>query len=664
MHGDSYASHIRVPFPDSRRVTIGAPVRGLAYVTVATGGEGITDAHRAVFDRLEKDRVSVRFVKVHKDRLSFVIDSDSIADAERSLQELGYPFSIQEGMATVSVEALEMWERWGIMSHIAECLLQADVRVYHTADSHNSVVCLVREADVDRAVESLAAVAQGEPECTEPAQAVRPWLRHKIKVLKFGGTSVDTPEKRKTAANKVIAAREEGYRPVVVVSAMGRGPRDDHPGDPYATDTLKDVLVQVDRDTRPEPREMDLMMACGEIISTAVMAHTLKSMGRPAVALTGGQAGIVTTTEFGNAAITYIEPQRLAKLIDDDIIPVVCGFQGVSEAEESWDESHGHGPVPHGEITTLGRGGSDTTAAALGGALSRVTSEPVIVEIYTDVDGVMTADPRDLAPDQKPLKLDVVTYEEISEMAHLGAKVIHPRAVRIAMDFGVPLWVKSTMSDNPGTRAVAKDERRSHEHPWMMGVARTGNVVWIEFTVDDPAVKERGALEVYRLLGEAGINLYLVTSSENSVGFAIKHEKYADAREVLSGRVIPVSEGGRTCDTFYLVGLDEGSPGYQAQLRSLRRACGQNRVHVMHGRVVHNCGMVSIIAQNTREVSGLMARMVRCLDEAGIRVLQTADSEHSISSLIHEEAADTGKRAVQALHREFEPEFQRYVQSV
>jgi aspartate kinase len=653
---------VRVPFPDPRRVTIGTPVYGLAHATVVTGGEGMTDAHRAVLNRLEKESVSIRLVKIHRDKLSFVIDADAVAPAKKALQELGYDYTIQEGMATVSVEALEMWERWGIMSHIAECLLNAGVQVYHTGDSHDSVVCLIRESDVERALESLSVIAQGEQE--PPAKCdIKPWLRHKIKVLKFGGTSVDTPEKRKIAANKVIAAREEGYRPVVVVSAMGRGPRGDKPGDPYATDTLKEVLMQVDPDIRPEPREMDLMMACGEIISTAVMAHTLKSMGRTAVALTGGQAGIVTTCEFGNAAITYIEPQRLAELVEKDVIPVVCGFQGVSEAGDSWDRSHGHGPVPHGEITTLGRGGSDTTAAALGAALSRVTTEPVIVEIYTDVDGVMTADPRDLAEGQKPYKLDVVTYEEISEMAHLGAKVVHPRAVRIAMEFGVPLWVKSTTSDNPGTRAVKADERRAQERPWMMGVARTANVVWVEFAFDDPAVKERGALEIYRLLGEAGINLYLITSGENSIGFAIKHEKLATARDVLSGRVIPVGSG-QNCEAVYVVGLDEGSPGYQAQLRALQRIWDKTRIHVVHGRLVHNCGMVSVIAQNTREVSGLMARMMRCLSEAGIRVLQTADSEYSISTLIHEEAEDTGRRAVQALHKEFEKEFQRNLQAV
>jgi aspartate kinase len=170
-------------------------------------------------------------------------------------------------------------------------------------------------------------------------------------------------------------------------------------------------------------------------------------------------------------------------------------------------------------------------------------------------------------------------------------------------------------------------------------------------------------LEIYRLLGEAGINLYLITSGENSIGFAIKHEKLATARDVLSGRVIPVGSG-QNCEAVYVVGLDEGSPGYQAQLRALQRIWDKTRIHVVHGRLVHNCGMVSVIAQNTREVSGLMARMMRCLSEAGIRVLQTADSEYSISTLIHEEAEDTGRRAVQALHKEFEKEFQRNLQAV
>jgi len=653
-NGGNAHAQARVYFPDSRRVSIGTPVRGLARVTVAAGAEGMAEGHRAVFEALEREQISIRLVKIHKDKLSFVIDGSSVARTREILRGVGLPGTIQEGMATVSVEAAEMWERWGIMAQISESLLNAGVPVYHTGDSHGSVVCLVPEADADKAVAALADLAQGGTQPQAQTPELKPWLHHKIKVLKFGGTSVNDPEKRQMAANKVIAAREEGYRPVVVVSAMGRA------GDPYATDTLKSILANVDPDTRPEPREMDLMMACGEIMSTAVMAHKLKSMGRQAVALTGGQAGIVTTREFGNAAITYIEPQILASLVDRDVIPVVCGFQGVSEAEGNWDHNHGHGPVPHGEITTLGRGGSDTTAAALGGALSRVTTESVVVEIYTDVDGVMTADPRDIEGEDGPYTLDVVTYEEISEMAHLGSKVVHPRAARVAMDFGVPLWVKATMLDSPGTR-ISGEVKRSQDRPWMMGVARTRDVVWVEFTVDNPEAKARGELEIYRLLGEAGINIYLVTSSETTIGFAVKHDKIAEAREVLSGRVIPVpssNQDGRVCGV-YLVGLDEGSPGFQAQFRALRRVYGEQCVHVMHGRVVHNCGMVSVIAQNTREVSGLMSRMVRCLNEAGVRVLQTADSEFSISSLIHEKDKDTGKRAVQALHREFQRDFDR-----
>ena len=189
----------------------------------------------------------------------------------------------------------------------------------------------------------------------------------KIIVQKFGGTSVATTEAREAVKNKVQCAMTKGYSPVVVVSAMGRK------GDPYATDTLIGVLKAANISVNN--REMDVMMCCGELISSAVMTATLQASGINAMALTGGQAGIITDSQFGAAKIKNIDTCELMNLLEAGVVPVVCGFQGMTEN--------------HGKFTTLGRGGSDTSAAALGAALNAD-----LVEIYTDVEGIMTADPR------------------------------------------------------------------------------------------------------------------------------------------------------------------------------------------------------------------------------------------------------------------------------
>jgi aspartate kinase len=193
----------------------------------------------------------------------------------------------------------------------------------------------------------------------------------KIWIQKFGGTSVDTDEHRLMAAKRVLAPLQEGYSVVVVVSAIGRA------GAPYATDTLATELEAIDPIVAPRPREKDLMISCGEIISTVKVSHTLYTLGVDAVSLTGGQAGIVTDYEFGNARILSIDPGYILYSLEQGKTVVVTGFQGVTERPS---------PRMHGAITTLGRGGSDTTASALGVALGAEA-----VEIYTDVDGVIHA---------------------------------------------------------------------------------------------------------------------------------------------------------------------------------------------------------------------------------------------------------------------------------
>ena len=242
----------------------------------------------------------------------------------------------------------------------------------------------------------------------------------KIVIQKFGGTSVATPKAREAVVGKILEAKANGEAPVVVVSAMGRN------GDPYATDTmLQFVLAQAGQLTN---REYDMLLSCGELISAVTMATLLQHAGVEAVALSGGQSGIITDNVHKSADLLYGKGDKLLQYVEKGIIPVVAGFQGVTL---------------EGEITTLGRGGSDTTASILGGMLGAAR-----VDIYTDVDGIMTADPRVC---DKANIIPAITYNEIFQMADNGAKVIHPRAVEYAMRSNIPLYIKNTFSDAPGT---------------------------------------------------------------------------------------------------------------------------------------------------------------------------------------------------------------------
>ncbi|NLZ52679.1 MAG: aspartate kinase [Thermoanaerobacteraceae bacterium] len=239
-------------------------------------------------------------------------------------------------------------------------------------------------------------------------------------VQKFGGTSVKSAENRKAVLGHILRAKEKGYDVVVVVSAMGRM------GDPYATDTLIELLkAQGDKVC---PKTQDLIMSCGEIISACVMASYLEAQGIKAEAVTGFQAGIVTTEDFGNADIIKVDPEPITEKLREGKVVVVAGFQGRTEKND---------------ITTLGRGGSDTTAVVLGGYL-----KADFVEIYTDVPGIAVTDPR-VVPEA--LFIPQISYEEVISMAENGAKVIHPRAVIAAKKFNLQVRVKSTFDESDGT---------------------------------------------------------------------------------------------------------------------------------------------------------------------------------------------------------------------
>jgi len=234
-------------------------------------------------------------------------------------------------------------------------------------------------------------------------------------VQKYGGSSVATAERILAVARRVAATREAGNSVVVVVSAMGK---------------TTDELIRLAHQVAPEPdeRELDLLMSTGETVSCTLMAMALRGMGHTAISLTAGQAGIRTDSLHGRARITSVDTERIRRELEEGKIVIVTGFQGVTD---QWD------------VTTLGRGGSDTTAVALAAALKADRCD-----IYTDVDGVYTADPR-LVP--RARKLEEISYEEMLEMAQLGSKVMHPRAVELGEAYGVPIMVRSSFNEEPGT---------------------------------------------------------------------------------------------------------------------------------------------------------------------------------------------------------------------
>jgi aspartate kinase len=440
-----------------------------------------------------------------------------------------------------------------------------------------------------------------------------------IKVMKFGGTSVATPESRMTSALRVISAKEQGFQPVVVVSAIGRR------GAPYSTDTLINLLHEIDPSVEPDPRELDLMIACGEIMSSVIFAHTLKTLGHHAQAFRGGQAGIRTDGVFGNARIVGINPVSLLKSIEKGAIPVVCGFQGVFIAGDG---------APGGELTTLGRGGSDTSGAAIGAALKAAA-----VEIFTDVDGVKTADP-DAVPNASTLRK--VTYDEVAEIAHLGAKVVHPRAAEIAMHYDIPLWVKNTFSDDEGTEIV---KREKHPGRRATGVTHTGKLVYLQFDLSNAVTEsERTELEarIYETMARYDINLFMLNLSPSSTGFAVPRPQYSTVADVLDGLVIPLNgkvylfqigrKASREVDT---------QAAYLGSLGEIRRVVAE---------LTEGCTMVSLVGHEFMQTPGLFYDVLSTLNDAQIGILQTSDSDFSLSVLIPESESN---RAVRLLHDRF-----------
>ena len=318
---------------------------GFSQVHVAQ----LTD-RAAVLAAVAAAGVSIDFVKITPSGLSFIIpqsQSDAVSAALADQPGL----EVRPDCSIVLVHAVNIRDEEGLIAKIVRVATEAKVVLDHIGDMHDRLLLVVPTSDAARLSEAITAaqdregwVGQVRPSVpfVSPAQSDR---GNRIKVMKFGGTSVASAKNRMLAALKVVSAREQGYQPVVVVSAIGRK------GDPYATDTLIAMLKEIDPNIAPDAREVDLLMGCGEILSSVIFAHTLKSLGQRANSFRGGQAGIRTDGVFGNARIASINPVAIFSALEQGIIPVVCGFQGVYVAGDG---------LPGGELTTLGRGGSDT----------------------------------------------------------------------------------------------------------------------------------------------------------------------------------------------------------------------------------------------------------------------------------------------------------------
>ena len=310
-------------------------------------------------------------------------------------------------------------------------------------------------------------------------------------VMKFGGTSVADPEKIRRVAARLVEAKLRGGRVIGVVSAMGQH-----------TDEL--VALAHDVSPEPQPRELDMLISVGERISCALVAMAISDLGHDAISLTGSQAGIVTDTAHGKAKIVEVRARRIHEALDQDKVVLVAGFQGVSSTSL--------------DITTLGRGGTDLTAAALAAALGADSCE-----IYTDVDGVFTADPR-LVPEAR--KLHAVSYEEMLEMAASGAKVLQLRSVEFARNHGVKLHVRSTFTDEPGTWIREEDERML-EKAIISGVTHT-----LEEAVFE--VRDVKAADLFGALAEAGVNVDTVIQIGSDTVFSAPVEDRRDAEDALT----------------------------------------------------------------------------------------------------------------------------------
>lgn len=401
-----------------------------------------------------------------------------------------------------------------------------------------------------------------------------------IIVQKFGGSSLISNEFRKKVIEHIMFQVSSNKKLVIVVSAMGRL------GDPYSTDTLINYIEK--NGNYLNAREMDLLLSCGEIISATTLSSMLNELQVKNIVLTGGQAGIVTDKNFSNAKIKSINPKRITVELDNGNIVIVAGFQGISE---------------EGDITTLGRGGSDTTATALGVAL-----QAEVVDIFTDVEGIMSADPRIVAEAEQLL---AVTYDEICNLTNQGAKVIHPRAVEIAKEKEIPIRVRSTFSRNKGTLVISKENLSKYKQKSKIndkiitGITQVPNIAQIKLSIKEN--QHNTQLQVFKTMAENQINVDFINSSQEDVTFTVNQIALEEAIKVLKLQ------------------------GYNPVIRE-------------------KCAKVSIVGAGMAGVPGIMAYIIESLAAINVEILQSVDSHTTIWVLVKEEDMD---KAIRALHNKF-----------
>lgn len=396
-----------------------------------------------------------------------------------------------------------------------------------------------------------------------------------VKVLKYGGTSVASAESRIRIAKTATKLKEEGYDVVVVVSAMGRS------GDPYATDTL--IALAQPKVGADHSRNLDFLLNCGEMISAAMVATEVERLGYPVVCMTGQQAGLITDDRFGDARVIRVEKERMLRPLEDGKIIVLTGFQGVTET---------------GWLTTLGRGGSDTTAAVVGVALDAES-----IEIFTDVDGVMTADPRVV---EEARVLNAISYEECYQLAIDGARVVDHKAVDIVKRAGKTLVVRNTFRDVPGTVIGPESfiAGMGGEHDLITAITSKSETVQVTVNIDASNANNVSLLEA---LEKAGVSIDLINFFEDRKVFTIQSDKLKI--------VINIME-----------------------------------ILELNYKYEEACTKLTVVGRRIHGIPGVMRRIVMALAKSGIEILQTSDSYTTIACLVHTSDA---RKAINALHIEF-----------
>ncbi|CAB0488852.1 aspartate kinase [Corynebacterium diphtheriae] len=402
-------------------------------------------------------------------------------------------------------------------------------------------------------------------------------------VQKYGGSSLESAERIRRVAERIVATKKQGHDVVVVCSAMGD-----------TTDELLDLAAQVN--PVPPAREMDMLLTAGERISNALVAMAIESFGAKAQSFTGSQAGVITTERHGNARIVDVTPGRVREALDEGKICLVAGFQGVNRESK--------------DVTTLGRGGSDTTAVALAAALNAD-----VCEIYSDVDGVYTADPR-IVPNAQ--KLEKLCFEEMLELAASGSKILVLRSVEYARAFGVPLRVRSSYSNDPGTLVAGSMEDIPVEEAVLTGVATDNSEAKI--TVLGIPDSPGSASTVFRALADAEINIDTVLQNISSL------------------------EDNRTDITFTCPRAD--GPHAMELLRNLQTK--NDWQNVLYDDQI---GKVSLVGAGMKSHPGVTAEFCEALRDAGVNIELISTSEIRISVLIRESDVDVAARAI---HEKFE----------